>query len=161
MEPRRVLTKVVVSGFAVLLVCLASGCGREEAPPAAPTDSAQTPATKVVVPDVADLSAHEALSRLRSSGLDAYVSESRVTEETTGCPSARTTAAVTGTDPAVGMMLDFGDAVAVITGPSEPATDWAGVGHVEPIQQEGAAPCFECHEEWFCSDCHVREAAKN
>lgn len=70
-------------------------------------------------------------------------------------------ATVTSQTPSAGQLAKGRRDVVIFVGPravGEEVPPNAGLGwfnHPPTIEQNGAEPCFECHKETFCSDCHV------
>jgi len=62
--------------------------------------------------------------------------------------------------PEPGASLSEVTTITLLAGPHPNPTrkEWLVEGHAVTLKGNGADPCFDCHEESYCSDCHVAEA---
>jgi hypothetical protein len=64
---------------------------------------------------------------------------------------------VTAATPSIGTTLSQGSVVTLTASAheSKPPYSWLEAGHFQAVKTGGATPCFSCHDEHDCSDCHV------
>lgn len=172
--------------MATLLLMAAAIFGCQPAPDEAVDVPEPSPAPLVTMPDLAGKSVDQALETLSSSELPVLVEfpgyEAHRFEESkqiagTTIPAHDETVAI-GTrilssaeiggsrhevetqTPVPGTRLSGVTTITILAGPhpNTTAEPWLIDGHTTVIKKNGATPCFDCHEETDCSNCHVEQA---
>jgi serine/threonine-protein kinase len=128
---------------------------RQYPPPGTPIERRSSVDAEIVVgprrlrmPDVTKLGATEAVDKLRVLGL------------WTGWESETLQGfAVESQQPPAGRRVEAGTDVRIVLGTHPGASSdaaWTRREHQTAVEGDGVGPCFQCHGETFCTDCHVK-----
>lgn len=141
--------------LAVLLAMTLCACGSSDAEAPDELEAEETTPTIQPLPDLTNMTLGAAVAAVEGSGRVSYVFGMGVHAYSPGVAPGTAGFAVTEHDTtgtAVYIRVGSDDSTPTVAEP----TPWWYEGHWGTVQTLGASGCFECHDEPYCTACHVQ-----
>lgn len=148
--------RVCVGGLlAVLLTITVSACGSSDLETPNEMAAEDTSPTIAPLPDISAMTLGAAVTAVEQSGRDSYIFGMGVHAYTPGVAPGTAGSAITAhevTQTAVYLRVGSENTTPTVADP----TPWWYEGHWNVVSKIGADDCFKCHDEPYCTACHVQ-----